>query len=150
MSAPGQGQGTRVLTLTRDEVMVLTDRVQNTDWGTDDMRVISYRLLIKLGSLYVEIVDPAQSDATAHGDMRVTEAEAWLLRSKVQSSDKMSSDAMFGVKLLRKLYQLLLEFEADVQFKVVDFEGPAMNNVRAQLNVWKQKEEDDGREKQPA
>jgi hypothetical protein len=100
------------LSLTADEVLVLTDRVQNHDRGTEDMSCSAYPLLLKLGSAYCEMLgDGKQSGEIA---IAVSEAEAWLLRSKVSSADKSPSDALFGVKLLCKLYRVLLAYNIDV------------------------------------
>jgi len=141
---------TRTLTLNRDEVMVLADRTQNTDVGTDDMRVVAYRLLFKLGSLYLELVDPADHTVRS-GDIRVTEAEAWLLRSKVQSGDKMASDPLFGVRLLRKIYQVLVEFEAAVDMPLAESDGPAMGSgQREALSLWAKQEGEADEGLQPA
>lgn len=141
----------RPLSLNRDEVMVLSDRTANTDRGTEDMPVTAYRLLVKLGALYLELVVPNSTDGTSERAVHVTEAEAWLLRGKIQSGDKMSSDSMFGIKLLRKLYKVLLEFDADAGvFPDADEEGQQMGpREREILKLWAEKEDDDG-EKQPA
>ena len=138
------------LTLNRDETMILADRVANTDVGTQDMQVAAYRLLIKLGSLYMELVSPS-AGATAEGTIVVTEAEAWLLRGKVNSGEKMASDQFFGINLLRKLYALVLEFDADTDgLAVAEEAGPGMGDrEREALTLWQKKEGDDD-EKQPA
>src|SRR5207248_1211828 len=100
------------LSLTADEVMVLTDRVMNQDRGTEDMGCSAYLLLLRLGSAYVEML----SDGKKPGEISVavSESEAWLLRSKITSGDKSSSDALFGVKLLSKIYRVLLAYNVDV------------------------------------
>src|SRR5688572_25696709 len=115
-----------ILCLTRDEIMVLTDRVQNTDVGTDEKPVRTYDLLLKLGSAYLEAVT---LDGMKGPDVpiAVTESEAWLLRSKVTSSDKMATDPLFGVKLLRKLYEVLEHCNNGVNFQVADVAGEEKN-----------------------
>lgn len=98
-----------ILYLTADELLVLTDRVQNGDVGTEPHGLQAFPLLLRLGSAYLD----AFGDGTKReGEIpvSVTEAEAWLLRSKVSSNDKSPSDALFGVKLLCKLYRILLAF----------------------------------------
>jgi hypothetical protein len=100
------------LTLTADEVLVLTDRVQNQDRGTEDMTCSAYSLLLRLGSAYVEMLGNGKQ--TGEIPIAVSEEEAWLLRSKVTSADKSASDPLFGVKLLTKVYQILLAYNVDV------------------------------------
>ena len=137
------------LTLNRDETMILTDRTYNGDQGTQDMQVAAYRLLIKLGSLYMELVSPS-AGATAEGTIVVTEAEAWLLRGKVNSGEKMASDQFFGMNLLRKLYTIVLAFDADTDgLAVAEEAGPGMGaREREALTLWQKKETDDD-DKQP-
>jgi hypothetical protein len=93
--------------------------VQNADAGTDEKRVCAYDLLLKLGSAYLEAVT---LDGVKGPDIPVaiTEAEAWLLRSKVTSSDKMATDPLFGVKLLRKLYEILEGYNTGFEVRLAD------------------------------
>jgi hypothetical protein len=100
------------LSLTADEILVLTDRVQNHDRGTEDMSCSAYPLLLRLGSAYVEMLGEGKQGGEI--SIALSEAEAWLLRSKVSSADKSPSDALFGVKLLCKLYRVLLAYNVDV------------------------------------
>ena len=139
----------QLLTLNRDEILVLTDRVQNGDRGTEEMPISAYRLLLKLGSLYLETVqlDGKPAEAT----VAVTEAETWLLRSKVTSGDKLASDPLFGVKLLRKLYTLLLAFDAEVdRLPEAGEDGQQWDAWHKEaLGVWRKREDTDA-EPQPA
>src|SRR5439155_16440969 len=102
-ATPERHTVSELINLNRDEIMVLTDRVLNGDSGTDEKPVRAYDLLLKLGSAYLEAVtlDGVKGPEVPIG---LTEAEAWLLRAKVTSSDKMATDPLFGVKLLRKIY----------------------------------------------
>jgi len=100
------------VSLTADEVMVLTDRVLNHDRGTEDMAVCAYPLLLRLGSAYVEMLGEGKKPGEI--PVAVSEAEAWLLRSKITSGDKSSADALFGVKLLTKIYRVLLAYNIDI------------------------------------
>src|SRR5437870_13482048 len=100
------------LELTAEEVLVLTDRVLNQDRGTEDMSCSAYPLLLRLGSAYLEMLGDGKQGGEI--SIAVSETEAWLLRSKVSSADKSPSDALFGVKLLCKLYRLLLPSNVDV------------------------------------
>lgn len=101
------------LWLNPDEIMLLTDRVRNDDRNTEDQSVCAYELLLKLGSLYVEAVGSGTPISTELV-VAVSESECWLLRSKVQSGDKTARDALFGVKLLTKLYRALLAFQINL------------------------------------
>lgn len=126
---------TRLLTLTKDECYVLTDRVKNDDYGVEDACVAPLPLLLRLGSLYLEIVLP--DTVLREGSIAVTEAECWLLRSKVTTSDKTASDQFFGLKLLRKLYGLLIEFDSEMQVPLSEEEGPAMTaQIKEALSKW--------------
>ena len=99
------------LLLTADEVLILADRVRNEDAGTDPHGLSAFPLLLRLGSAYLEMVgDGHRRDGVVQ--VAVSEAEAWLLRSKVSSADKTATDALFGVKLLSKLYRVLLAYNA--------------------------------------
>ena len=133
-----------LLHLNRDEIMVLTDRVQNTDGGTDEKRVQPYDLLLKLGSAYLEAVtlDGVKGPEIP---VAVTEAEAWLLRSKVSSSDKMATDPLFGVKLLRKLYEILERYNAGLELHLAEGvrEERDAQSIKEALARWR--ESQDGR-----
>lgn len=98
----------KFLNLSADQIMVLTDRIQNTDVGTEDMPVIAYTLLLKLGSAYCEML----GDGKKPGEIpiAVSEAETWLLRSKITSGDKTSTDPLFGVRTLNQIYKLLSDY----------------------------------------
>jgi len=87
--------------------MLLTDRVTNGDSAEGTVEPRS--LLLKLGSAYLELI---HEDGGRGGDITIglTEAEAWLLRSKVSSADKLATRPRLGVQLLRKLYRVLLDF----------------------------------------
>lgn len=129
--------------LTRDEVICLTDRVANTDRGTEDMALSSYPLLLKLGGLYLELVQPDGSNSTREVAVTLSEAEIWLLRSKVTSGERSASDAMLGVKLLRKLYGALLAIDAESsmpQILVTTEDGLRFSS--SQIQRWKQYETD--------
>src|ERR1041384_920141 len=100
------------LSLTADEILVLTDRVQNQDRGTEDMSCSAYPLLLRLGSAYVEMLGEGKQSGEI--SIAVSESEAWLLRTKVASADKSASDPLFGVKLLCKIYRVLLAYNMDI------------------------------------
>jgi len=143
---------TRPLTLCRDECRVLIDRTMNMEMTPEDMRVIPFRLLIKLAGLFMEIVYPEQTNPRMEGTIYVTEAEAWLLRTKTNSGEKMEGDNFFGMRLLRKLYAVLIAFDDEEKvgtFLDADEEGPKMGQrERDILKLWPQQE--NGDEKQPA
>lgn len=130
------------LYLTRDEVITLTDRMQNTDCGTEEKFVRPYELLLKLGSAYLELVTV---DGALHPEVpvAVTESEAWLLRSKITSMDKTATDPLFGVKLLRKLYEILERYNAGVDLQVgpvAEVEEKDPRAIKEALARWREKE----------
>jgi hypothetical protein len=129
----------QVLEFSAEEVMVLTDRVTNADYGTEDQRVTPYLLLLKLGSAYVEMLG---NGVKREGMLQIalTESELWLLRSKVNSTDKTPNDSLFGVKLLTKLYSALLAESAEVPIEFGDSVGQQFGELeRAALAKWKER-----------
>jgi hypothetical protein len=118
-----------------EEVMLLTDRVANGDSGegTVDPR----GLLLKLGSAYVELI---QDDGGLSGEITIglTEHEAWLLRGKVSSADKLATRPRLGVQLLRKLYRVLLDFNStmDMPDEAV-FEEPDKRQIADAITQWR-------------
>lgn len=100
----------RPLELTAMEVLLLTDRVQNDD--KDEGRIVAKPLLLKLGSAYLEMIGEKPREGTC--TIWVTEPEAWLARTKFNSGDRCDADPKLGIHLLRKLYAILLAFDADV------------------------------------
>lgn len=119
----------QVLTLVADEVMLLTDRVLNQDKGTEDMAVSVYPLLLKLGSAYVEAFGDG-SKRPGEIYLGVSEAELWLLRSKIVSADKMATDTLLGVKLLVKIYRGLLAYNTEGVAIGALPDGPAEEDVK--------------------
>lgn len=98
-----------LLSLTADEIMLLTDRIQAADVGVEPHGLSAYPLLLRLGSAYLDAFgDGTKREGTI--PLSVSEAEAWLLRSKVSSGDKSPSDALLGVKLLCKIFRVLLAY----------------------------------------
>ena len=123
------------LSLTADEVMVLTDRVMNQDRGTEDMSCCAYLLLLRLGSAYIEMLGDGKKPGEV--TVAVSEPEAWLLRSKITSGDKSSSDALFGVKLLSKIYHVLLAYNVEVSLPTIGgADDEFTDERRAALRRW--------------
>lgn len=127
----------QVLSLTADEIMLLTDRVSNGDVGVEPHGLSAYPLLLKLGSAYLD----AFGDGTKRAGeipIAVTEAEAWLLRARVSSADKSPSDALLGVKLLCKLYAALLAYNgAPSNLPSAEGDGQELTDAdRSALKRW--------------
>src|SRR5438552_2508319 len=123
------------LELTAEEVLVLTDRVLNQDRGTEDMGCSAYPLLLRLGSAYVEMLGDGKKGGEV--PIAVTEAEAWLLRSKVTSGDKSQSDPLFGVKLLCKIYRVLMTYDSGLTLPEADGGDDEFTDERkAALRRW--------------
>lgn len=102
------------LSLTWEEVMLLTDRIANTDSFEGSG---AKELILKLGSAYVESIEES-GGKPGEIPIVVTEPEAWLLRSKVNSLDKMPNRPQLGVSLLRKIYRVLLSYNSTVDLPV--------------------------------
>lgn len=98
------------LELSQMEVLLLIDRVQNDD--KDEGQIIAKPFLLKLASAYLELV--GNSTTTKKVTIYVSEREAWLARSKFNSGDRCDADPKIGIHMLRKLYALLLTFDAAV------------------------------------
>ena len=98
------------LELTAMEVLLLTDRIQNTD--REDNREIAKPFLLKLASAYLEMIGERPREGTC--TIWVTEPEAWLARSKFNSGDRCDADPKLGIHMLRKLYTILLKFDAEM------------------------------------
>jgi hypothetical protein len=96
--------------LTAMEVLLLTDRIQNTD--REDGREIAKPFLLKLGSAYLEMIGERPREGLC--TIWVTEPEAWLARSKFNSGDRCDADPKLGIHMLRKLYAILLAFDAEM------------------------------------
>ena len=125
----------RPLVLTRDECYVLTDSVYNQDYGIDEQWVNVRVLILKLASLYLELVkiDAPNNEAT----IWVTEPETWLLRSKMNTSFKTSNQQHLGIQLLRKLYEVLLQFDAETSDLLIAEEIETMSPERKEsLRLW--------------
>jgi len=134
---------TRLLELNADEIMCLSDRICNPDCGTEDQRVSAYPLLLKLGSAFVEVVGSGQKKEGMI-PIAITEPEAWLLRSKVASTDKMASEPLFGVKLLTKVYKVLLAFNGLGDLPSSEFAEDGMTDAqKCALAEWNDKSKEE-------
>jgi hypothetical protein len=134
---------TRILELNAEEVMCLSDRVLNHDAGTEEQRMSGYCLLLKLGSAFVEMVGSGQKKAGTV-PIAVNEGEAWLLRSKVISSDKTASDPLFGVRLLTKVYTVLLAFNGvDGLPECESGDGAMTEQQKVALAEWREKSKEE-------
>jgi hypothetical protein len=98
------------LELTAMEVLLLTDRIQNTD--RDEGREIAKPFLLKLASAYLEMIGERAKEGTC--TLWITEPEAWMARSKFNSGDRCDADPKLGIHMLRKLYTILLSFDAEL------------------------------------
>ena len=97
------------LDLTADEIRILTDSLGNED--KEDGKVIAKPLLLLLGSAFLEMLPP-EAPKAGTVTIRVTEPQAWLLRSKVNSGMRTDRQPKLGLECLAKLYRLLLAFDA--------------------------------------
>lgn len=108
------------LELTGMEVVHLTDSIRNTDYadapqGKEEFVRDSRSLLLLLGSLYSELVHANVTAEDGPRTILVSEEEAWLLRTKVKTTDVgLDGKTFIGAGLLLKLYALILEFANDV------------------------------------
>lgn len=108
------------LMLNAMEVIHLTDSIKNGDVAEglpekDAYVPLARGLLLLFGSAYRELVRAGAPPEPGPVFLEVTQEQAWLLRTKVRTSD-LGYDGVtnIGAGLLIKLYALLLEFNADV------------------------------------
>lgn len=145
------------LELTAIELCYLTDAINNFDHDEgeeeeqlDGFRPLARHLLLKLGSLFLQLVQP-DALATGAATVYVTEPEAWLLRGKAKTTS-MYAKEMVGVPLLRKLYNLLLRFQEAIPACCVLVDEPGEEEEgmkRARLAGWKYSEEYKGADRSP-
>ena len=99
------------------------------------MSCCAYLLLLRLGSAYIEMLGDGKKPGEV--TVAVSEPEAWLLRSKITSGDKSSSDALFGVKLLSKIYHVLLAYNVEVSLPTIGgADDEFTDERRAALRRW--------------
>lgn len=112
---------TQPIELTAYEVMLFTDRT--TNGATDDGIEIGKKLLLKLGSAYLEMVGETAKVGTV--TVWLTQREAWYARTLFNSGDRVDADSKLGIHMLRKLYAIILAFEtAEATGDVLDAEEP--------------------------
>jgi hypothetical protein len=99
------------------------------------MACSAYPLLLKLGSAYVEMFGDGNKKS-GEVVVAVSEAEAWLLRSKVNSADKSPADALFGVKLLSKVYRCLLAYNVDIELEAGGVDDEFTDERKNALKRW--------------
>lgn len=82
-------------------------------------RLIGRSLLLKVGSLYVDFSELTngfdfENPSRYQGEespIMITEAEAWLLKSKVRTGDMgLDNQTNIGVNLTRKIFEVLMSF----------------------------------------
>ena len=124
-----------ILSLNADEVILLLDRLVNGNTvKTIEDELSPLRILVvKLGSLYTELVFPDRK-LDYPVDIAVSEAEAWLLRSHVKTPDvALDGKTNIGINLNRKLLGILVQFEKDEMELGEDAEEPQVTR----LEEWK-------------
>lgn len=104
--------------LTADEIRILTDAIKNAD--KEDGHECAKPLILKLGSAFLEMLHPDKAKDGAV-TIFVTERQAWLLRNKLDSGLRTDKQPRLGIECLRKVYTILLRFDADVSLP--DAEG---------------------------
>lgn len=105
------------LALTADEIRILSDAIRNTD--KEDGVECAKPLLLKLGSAFIEMLlpDKAKDGAVT---ICVTQPQAWLLRSKLDSGLRTDKQPKLGIEALRKVYEILLRFDSDLTLPDAD------------------------------
>lgn len=116
------------LSLNAQEAMYLLDRVVNQDFRDT--------LVLKLASVFDELVS-IEKIVEGEREVIVTEEEAWCLRSKVGTTDRIPSDTMFGLKLCKKIYRLLLDYENAADLDMTE-ERPGYDKDK--LRAWREQD----------
>lgn len=121
--------------LTSHETMWLLDRVRTEDQGTEEMRIVSYRFLARLGSLFIELVqEDGESDDTL--PVVLTEAELWWCKDRVSTLDGYGADRLFGVRLLRKIMIALLALESPTLPEPIEHTEPNAVTIAEGFDAW--------------
>lgn len=136
------------LELTTEEVIFLTDKVENDDYGSEEQPVDPYILLRKLGAEYLDTVTMWLKDVNQENlppiYIDVSEPELWTLRSKVSSLEQTQKDAFFGMRLLCKIYAALINPISDdkwIERQMTRTNGATMESdllgeVRILMKEW--------------
>lgn len=115
--------------LTACEVRILTDALRNTD--QEDGQPCAKPLILILGSAFLEMLHPdkaREGTVTVH----VTQRQAWLLRSKLDSGLRTDKQPKLGIEALRKIYVVLLRFDADLHLPDAESDDRTFVEAKAQ------------------
>lgn len=130
------------LELTGMEVVHLTDSIRNTDYadvpqGKEEFVKVSRELLTTLASCYNELVHRDLTTDDGPVTVMVSEEEAWLLRTKVKTTDiGLDGKTFIGAGLLIKLYAMLMEFATpDLVPDLTSYSGSGSDGDRTFNNV---------------
>jgi len=122
---------TGTLSLSGHEVVFLSDALRNGDGvkAIEDEVSCLRPLLLNLGSAYRELVD-VTGIADGPVSIAVTEAQCWLMKSKVRTGDlAIDGKTNVGVGLLLKLYGLLLELQSGLEgMEVAAYDEPPISD----------------------
>lgn len=114
----------RTLTLTGAEVLWLSDNVRlaSADKVGEDRKdaytALARDALLLIGSAFVEVVSSKTPYLTIV-KLSLDEETCWLLRESVRT-DSTYAETILGPDLLRKVYEALSSFHADVDIDTVD------------------------------
>lgn len=111
-----------ILRLNGEEVLLFCNRIKNSDVDFATGTPIAGNLLLKLFSIFNELVTDQGFDVQEK-PVCLIEKELWLLRSYVSSSDRISDrNPLLGLRLMRKIHALLLQANCDFRFDELEKE----------------------------
>ncbi len=108
-----------LIELTAHEIVFLTDNIQVGDVNVGDPedqfapRPIARNLLLKLGSVFVQVMTPTGVLEDETRALMLTEKEYWLIKARVRVGDLGLGGKPVGATILLKVVENLLKFNPD-------------------------------------
>ncbi len=135
-----------IIKLTPEEVLFLTDKIENDDYGAEEQECDPFELLRKFAGAYrsvaTALLQHQEDQMPSEYLLDLTEPELWVLRGKVSSLDGHAQNPRFGMRLLNKIYQALLNPAVDRGWleRHTDTVGGTHGtgiDVKAAMDQWK-------------
>jgi len=143
-----------LINLTPREILYLTDKIENDDCGWEDQEVDTFELLRKMADRWLAVVRPLLANQMDQAELSskllavdLTEAELWLIRTKVSSLDGTPEDPKFGIRLLEKIFSGLLNPETEKGWLARQMGQPTGDGELEKVDVlklmaeWKEQED---------
>lgn len=119
----------KFLLLSAEEVILLVSRIKNEDRAFETRESIAKQLLLKIFSVFNELIQDG-GPISGISPIGVDEKELWLIRQYVQPADKAPSGRLIGVPLLRKIHQLLIDFNTELEIEAGSVDEPSFKEIK--------------------